>query len=85
VLAAAGAPELAPGGVAWAVNERQAEALLRARDALARALASVGGDLPLDFWTIDLRAALLALGEVSGDEVGDEVLSTIFARFCIGK
>lgn len=85
VLAAAGAPELAPGGVAWAVNERQAEALLRARDALARVLASVSGDLPLDFWTIDLRAALLALGEVSGDEVGDEVLSTIFARFCIGK
>jgi hypothetical protein len=36
VLAAAGAPELAAGGVSWAVNERQAEALVRAHEALMR-------------------------------------------------
>jgi tRNA modification GTPase len=66
------------GGSAWVVNERQAEALLRAQEALARCQESIGHQLPLDFWTIDLRGAAVALGEVSG-------LDTIFSRFCIGK
>jgi tRNA modification GTPase len=85
LLNLAGAPELAPGGVAWAVNERQAEALTRASEALIRVEGSVVGDLPIDFWTIDLRAAVMALGEVSGEDVTEEVLDTVFAKFCIGK
>ncbi|KAL4457553.1 hypothetical protein ABPG75_012418 [Micractinium tetrahymenae] len=85
VLQLAGAPQLASGGVGWAVNERQAEALIRAQEALQRVQASIADELPLDFWTIDLRAATLALGEVSGDDVTEEVLDSIFSRFCIGK
>lgn len=75
----------AVNGLGWAVNERQTEALTRASQALMALQSSVAQDLPLDFWTIDLRASLLALGEVSGDEVTEEVLDSIFSRFCIGK
>lgn len=35
--------QLAPGGVGWAVNERQSEALIRAREALQRVQASIAG------------------------------------------
>lgn len=80
-----GAPTMAPGGISWAVNDRQSEALMRAYESLVQVQESINGDLPLDFWTIDLRSATLALGEVCGADVTEEVLDDIFSRFCIGK
>eukprot|EP00890_Picochlorum_soloecismus_P000563 jgi/Picsp_1/1507/NSC_04985-R1_trna modification gtpase len=85
LLKLVGAPTMTPGGVSWAVNERQSEALTRAYESLVRVQESIEDDLPFDFWTIDLRSAVLALGEVSGAEVTEEVLDDIFSRFCIGK
>jgi tRNA modification GTPase len=68
-----------------AINQRQAAALIRAQTALQQVLITVRDRLPLDFWTIDLREAIGALGEVTGEEVTESVLDRIFSRFCIGK
>lgn len=68
-----------------AINQRQAAALIRAQNALQQVLITIQGQLPLDFWTIDLRDAISALGEVTGEEVTESVLDRIFSRFCIGK
>lgn len=69
----------------FAINQRQAAALTRAKVALEQCLNTIKNNLPLDFWTIDLRGAIYALGEVSGEDVTESVLDKIFSRFCIGK
>jgi tRNA modification GTPase len=68
-----------------AINQRQAAVLTRAKIALEQVQETINNQLPLDFWTIDLRSAIQALGEITGEEVTESVLDRIFSRFCIGK
>ncbi len=68
-----------------AINQRQAAALTRAKTSLQQVQETIAQQLPLDFWTIDLRGAIQALGEITGEEVTESVLDRIFSRFCIGK
>ena len=80
-----GAGEIDAEGAQWAANQRQAEALRVAEAALARLAETVEDGLPVDFWTIELREAAAALGEITGEDVAEDVLDVVFTKFCIGK
>ena len=66
-------------------STRHQEALRRAAEHLRAAVSSLEQALPLDFVSIDLRAAYDALGEVTGETASDNLLDRIFSEFCIGK
>lgn len=66
------------------VNHRQADLLRKAKTALMNSRKAAENE-PEDFWTIDLRAAIAALGEITGETLTEELLDNIFSRFCIGK
>ena len=71
--------------VLLALNERQRDLAGRAAEALDRSQEVAAQQLPWDFWTIDLREAIHALGEITGEELTEAVLDRVFSRFCIGK
>jgi tRNA modification GTPase len=66
-------------------SARHQEALRRTAEHLRAAQSSLTQRLPLDFVSIDLRAAYAALGEVTGETASDDLLDRIFSEFCIGK
>ena len=72
-------------GLLLALNQRQCDLAATASAALGRSQQAARDGLPWDFWTIDLREAIRALGEITGAEITEAVLDRVFSRFCIGK
>lgn len=66
-------------------SARHRDALLRAREALTRAGATLQEGMSQEFTALELREATDALGEIVGAITPDEILDGIFAGFCIGK
>ena len=40
---------------------------------------------PLEIIEIDVNSAYISLGEILGEETGDDILNEVFSRFCLGK
>jgi len=70
---------------ALVTSARHQEALRRTAEHLQASLVPLDRGLPLDFVSIDLRAAYDALGEITGETASDDLLDKIFSEFCIGK
>ncbi len=85
LAAAGGAGNLPDPARPHLASARQADAVVRARLALADADATLGAGEPLDLLVPSLVAAVAALGEITGAEATEAILSGIFARFCVGK
>lgn len=66
-------------------ERRHRDALLQSISALDAVAASVDALAPLECLAMELREALAALGQITGETTPDEILDQIFSQFCIGK
>ena len=66
-------------------NMRHKEALMDAKESLQMVMNSLENHMPEDFYSIDLMSAYASLGTIIGEEVGEDLVNEIFAKFCMGK
>ncbi len=66
-------------------NERQIGLAMQARDNLNQAIIAIESELELDLVTIDLNEAYMSLKEILGEVSRDDLLDTLFSKFCLGK
>ena len=66
-------------------NQRQEEAVRRAREAVVRARDALVAGVTPDALLIDVEEALSALGELTGKSVREDITDRIFSKFCVGK
>jgi len=66
-------------------SSRHRDSLQKARENVRRAITALDQGMTGDFLSIDLRAALKDLGTITGEITNEDVLDSIFSRFCIGK
>lgn len=66
-------------------NLRHKEALEKALESLRLVEESIGAGVPEDLYSVDLMDAYRFLGEITGEQVDDDLADAIFANFCMGK
>lgn len=66
-------------------NARQADAVSRAWNAVREARSALRIGMTPDVVLSDAENALSALGELNGKSLREDLVSTIFSRFCVGK
>ena len=78
-------PAGSTAGGALLTNARQADAANRALSAVAEARSALRIGMTADVVLTGCESALAALGELNGKQVRDDLIDTIFSRFCVGK
>lgn len=65
--------------------QRHKEALKEARLHLQTVIEGLKNNISAEFVSSDMRAALKALSSIIGSDISEDILSAIFAKFCVGK
>ena len=77
--------DINPENLEFVTNTRQQECLRKARNSIEQALLAAQLRELQDLISIDVKSALLALDELTGELITDDILNNIFDHFCIGK
>lgn len=66
-------------------NIRHQELINKAIESTRMALNDLNNSMPIDIISINIKEILEHLGEITGDNVSEDIIKNIFAKFCLGK
>ena len=67
------------------INSRHKISVVKAKESLKKAIETLEAGMPIDVISIYIKEILEELGKITGESVTDDVISEIFAKFCLGK
>ena len=69
----------------YITNLRQEEALRKSLESLCMVERTIQDDMPEDLYAVDIMNGYEALGRITGEQVDEDLINTIFREFCMGK
>ena len=66
-------------------NTRHKNLINKAIKSTDNALSSIENNMPIDIVAIDIKGILENLGEITGENVSENIINEIFSKFCLGK
>ena len=66
-------------------NLRHKTQIKKAIESIKNSVISIKENMPIDIVSINIKEILINLGDITGDNVTDEIINKIFSKFCLGK
>ncbi len=66
-------------------NERHKNQIRKAKEGIEQAIETIEKYMPVDIISIYIKQAMSDLGEITGENVSDNIINEIFSKFCLGK
>ena len=66
-------------------NMRHKNLMHKAIDNISKAENCINANMPIDITAICIKETLESLGEITGNNVTEDIINTIFSKFCLGK
>ena len=66
-------------------NIRHKNLIHKALENIEKAKNSIIENMPIDITAICIKETLESLGEITGNNVSEDIINKIFSKFCLGK
>ena len=66
-------------------NERHKNQIIKADKHILEAIDTIKNNMPVDIISIYINQAMEDLGEITGENISENIINEIFSKFCLGK